>query len=118
MDAGAATLAFTFASSARVIVSINDTVCDAPNDARRPDDGNGGRTLERLTEQDVLLTFKETEDFLRVSRATIYRLIWSGQLIGHKVGKGWRFYRSDLRQLVEDATPHLRPQAPATVTEG
>ena len=59
--------------------------------------------MERLTDQDVLLTFKEAEDFLRVSRATIYRLLWSGRLTGHKVGKGWRFYKTDLRELVERA---------------
>jgi excisionase family DNA binding protein len=74
--------------------------------------------MERPAEQDFLLTFKEAEEFLRVSRATVYRLLGSGQLIGHKVGKGWRFYRSDLRRLVEDATPRLHPQSPATTTEG
>lgn len=56
--------------------------------------------MERLTEDDVLLTFKEVEDVLRVSRATVYRLLWSGQLAGHKVGKGWRFYKADLRKFV------------------
>jgi excisionase family DNA binding protein len=61
--------------------------------------------VERLTEDDVLLTFKEVEDLLRVSRATVYRLLWSGQLIGHKVGKGWRFYKADLRKLVMSGTP-------------
>ena len=61
--------------------------------------------MERLTEDDVLLTFKEVEDLLRVSRATVYRLLWSGQLIGHKVGKGWRFYKADLRKLVMNGTP-------------
>lgn len=61
--------------------------------------------MDRLTEQDVLLTFKEAEDFLRVSRATVYRLLWSGRLVGHKVGKGWRFYKADLRKLVDDTTP-------------
>lgn len=61
--------------------------------------------MERLTEDDVLLTFKEVEDFLRVSRATVYRLLGSGQLTGHKVGKGWRFYKADLRKLVMNGTP-------------
>jgi len=68
--------------------------------------------IERLTEQDVLLTFKEAEGFLRVSRATLYRLLWSGRLTGHKVGKGWRFYKADLRTFVDNATPSFE-QKPA-----
>lgn len=48
----------------------------------------------------VLLTFKEAMEFLRVSRSTIYRLMWSGQLRGHKVGSTWRFYESDLLAAV------------------
>jgi excisionase family DNA binding protein len=55
----------------------------------------------------VLLTFKEAMDFLRVSRSTIYRLMWSGQLCGHKVGSTWRFYEVDLLAAV--ATPALVP---------
>ncbi|MCL4509151.1 MAG: helix-turn-helix domain-containing protein [Chloroflexi bacterium] len=56
--------------------------------------------MDRLTEQDVLLTLKEAEQYLRVSRATIYRLVYSGQLVGHKVGRRWRFYKTDVRKLL------------------
>jgi excisionase family DNA binding protein len=52
----------------------------------------------------ILLTFKEAMEFLRVSRSTIYRLMWSGQLRGHKVGSTWRFYESDLLAAVAAAT--------------
>ncbi len=48
----------------------------------------------------VLLTFKEAREFLRVSRSTIYRLMWSGHLRGYKVGSTWRFYESDLLAAV------------------
>lgn len=54
----------------------------------------------RATADTVLLTFKEAMDFLRVSRSTLYRLMWSGQLRGHKVGSTWRFYESDLLDAV------------------
>lgn len=67
--------------------------------------------MERLTDQDVLLTLKEAEDFLRVSRATIYRLLSSGRLTGHKVGKGWRFYKTDVRKLVERTTTSVSPMS-------
>jgi excisionase family DNA binding protein len=55
---------------------------------------------QRVTTDTVLLTFKEAMDFLRVSRSTLYRLMWSGQLRGHKVGSTWRFYESDLLDAV------------------
>lgn len=55
----------------------------------------------QMIQEDVLLTFKEAMGYLRVSRSTLYRLMWSGQLIGHKVGSTWRFYREDLRACVD-----------------
>jgi excisionase family DNA binding protein len=60
----------------------------------------------------VLLTFKEAMEFLRVSRSTIYRLMWSGQLRGHKVGSTWRFYESDLLAAVAN------PQAVREAQQG
>ncbi len=56
--------------------------------------------LERFNEQDVLLTFQEAAELLRVSRATMYRWLASGQLVGHKVGRTWRFYKRDLHAFV------------------
>src|SRR5579885_1321628 len=56
-------------------------------------------------QDDVLLTFKEAMGYLRVSRSTLYRLMWSGQLTGHKVGSTWRFYREDLRACVGREVP-------------
>jgi excisionase family DNA binding protein len=54
----------------------------------------------QMLQEDVLLTFKEAMGYLRVSRSTLYRLMWSGQLTGHKVGSTWRFYLEDLRACV------------------
>jgi excisionase family DNA binding protein len=61
----------------------------------------------RIAGDAILLTFKEAMDFLRVSRSTVYRLMWSGQLRGHKVGSTWRFYRSELLEAV--ASPVYEP---------
>ena len=55
----------------------------------------------QVFQDDVLLTFKEAMTYLRVSRSTLYRLMWSGQLTGHKVGSTWRFHREDLRACVD-----------------
>jgi excisionase family DNA binding protein len=59
----------------------------------------------QMLQEDVLLTFKEAMSYLRVSRSTLYRLMWSGQLTGHKVGSTWRFYREDLRACVGRELP-------------
>ena len=52
-----------------------------------------------------LFTFREAMEWLRVSRSTVYRLMWSGQLIGHKVGSTWRFLEKDLRGVFRE-TPY------------
>ena len=57
-------------------------------------------STEHWAERDILLTFEEAAALLRVSRATLYRLIAGGQLTGHKVGRGWRFYKTDLHHFL------------------
>ena len=64
---------------------------------------------ERFNEQDVLLTFQEAAELLRVSRATMYRWLNSGQLVGHKVGKHWRFYKRDLHAFVSAQDRNIAP---------
>lgn len=54
---------------------------------------------------DVLLTFKETMGYLRVSRSTLYRLLRSGELTGRKVGCTWRFSQQDVLQCAPQSTP-------------
>lgn len=72
----------------------------------------------RPTTEMVLLTFKEAMDFLRVSRSTIYRLMWSGQLRGHKVGSTWRFYESDLLAAVDSPLPQVSEEQTMLVQAG
>jgi excisionase family DNA binding protein len=57
-------------------------------------------SLKRFDREDVLLTFQEAAELLRVSRATMYRLLASGQLKGHKVGARWRFYKAELHAFI------------------
>jgi len=52
-------------------------------------------------QDDPLMTFSEAMGYLRVSRSTLYRLMWSGQLPGSKVQSRWRFRRSHLDALIE-----------------
>ena len=60
---------------------------------------------------DALLTFKEAMLYLRISRSTLYRLMRSGSLAGHKVGCTWRFYRDDLQVCVRTISAPLALQA-------
>jgi excisionase family DNA binding protein len=68
------------------------------------------KRLALSNEQDALpelFTFKEAMAYLRVSRSTLYRLMWVGELTGHKVGNTWRFYLADLQASVR-ATSSLK----------
>jgi excisionase family DNA binding protein len=53
-------------------------------------------SVSTIAQEEDLLTFKEAMSFLRISRSTLYRLMWSGKITGHKVGSTWRFYRRDV----------------------
>jgi excisionase family DNA binding protein len=65
----------------------------------------------QVLQEDALLTFKEAMGYLRVSRSTLYRLMWTGQLTGHKVGSTWRFYREDLRACVSGPQEFAQQQS-------
>lgn len=52
-----------------------------------------------------LLTFKEAMAYLRTSRSTVYRLMWSGQLTGEKIGVEWRFTRAALDKCKRNVIP-------------
>lgn len=75
----------------------------------RPVDSNeltgwGAGTVQgvrAISEGELLLTLREAGAFLRASRSTMYRLMASGQLVGHKVGRKWLFYKNDLKALVQ-----------------
>ncbi|HET9960862.1 MAG TPA: helix-turn-helix domain-containing protein [Nitrospiraceae bacterium] len=56
-----------------------------------------------------LLTVAETCRYLKVTPRTLYRYIQARQLPGFKLGKEWRFVRSDLeRWLRERSRPRDR----------
>lgn len=44
-----------------------------------------------MQESSKVLTAPELADFLKISRATVYRLLKLGQLPGFRIGYGWRF---------------------------
>ncbi len=51
--------------------------------------------------QKDILTIDTAAEFLNVSHSTLYRWIREGKIKCFKVGKSWRFYRSNLIQFME-----------------
>jgi len=45
------------------------------------------------------LTLEEAAEFLSTPRSTLYRWLREGKLPGHKLGRRWRFLRSELEEL-------------------
>lgn len=70
-----------------------------------------------------LLTTRQVQEILKIDRTTIYRMVESGQLPAVRVGKQWRFARTDLDQLLNGAkppvemNPALVQPAPAMATQ-
>jgi excisionase family DNA binding protein len=79
---------------------------------------NRRSTTIGATQEPALMTFKEAMDFLRVSRSTLYRLMWSGQVRGYKVGSAWRFYHQDLLDAVATPATQRRTDGHRVVVEG
>lgn len=57
--------------------------------------------MERINEGDILLTTQEAMQLLRISQATVCRMIKRGDLKAHKVGKKWLFFKKDLIEFVK-----------------
>jgi excisionase family DNA binding protein len=51
-----------------------------------------------------LMTAEETCRYLKISPRTLYRYLRGRQIPAFKLGKEWRFVRSDLEQWVRDRT--------------
>ena len=45
---------------------------------------------------DAVMTLEEAAEFLKVSETTVYQLLRDGQLKTRKVGREWRFLKSEL----------------------
>jgi len=51
-----------------------------------------------------LMTAEETCSYLKITSRTLYRYLRSRQIPAFKLGKEWRFVRSDLEQWIRDRT--------------
>jgi excisionase family DNA binding protein len=53
---------------------------------------------------DELLTSKQVQEYLKVDRTTVYRMLKDGRLTGIKVGQQWRFLRQEVEALLSGFT--------------
>ena len=51
-----------------------------------------------------ILTLKETAEYLRVSRQTVYNMIKDRRIKAYKVGREWRFFRSNIMEYLESTS--------------
>jgi len=59
-----------------------------------------------------IMTVDEVAKCLRISFSTAYQMAQRGSLPGFKVGRQWRFYKSDIEKFLNSASPiTTRPQA-------
>jgi excisionase family DNA binding protein len=59
--------------------------------------------MNRVPKTD-LMTATETCRYLKITQRTLYRYLRSRQIPAFKLGKEWRFVRSDLEQWIRDRT--------------
>lgn len=68
--------------------------------------------MQQMTQEELeqLMTFKETMKYLRVARATLWRMMTRGEVTGHKIGGTWRFYPSELDSAIRGEKPESAEQ--------
>lgn len=50
------------------------------------------------------LTLKDTAQYLRVTKQTVYNMVKKGRIKAYKVGREWRFFRSDIMEYLESTS--------------
>jgi excisionase family DNA binding protein len=63
---------------------------------------------------DDLLTSRQVQEILKVDRITVYRMLQDGRLKGVKIGQQWRFYQSEVENLLGNrpaSDKFIEPQA-------
>ena len=58
-----------------------------------------------IKELDECLTTDEVQAYLRITSRTMYRMIRSGELPAIRVGRQWRFRRSDMDRWLAQRAP-------------
>jgi excisionase family DNA binding protein len=48
-----------------------------------------------------VMTLNEVADYLRIPRSTVYKLVREGRIPGQKVGRQWRFHRTQVDRWLQ-----------------
>lgn len=56
----------------------------------------------------ILYTIEEAARLLRLSRTTLYELMWNDELVPFRVGRRIRFTRAELERFVAEASRRRR----------
>jgi excisionase family DNA binding protein len=51
--------------------------------------------------EDTVLTTREACGYLRISRPTYLKYLYTGRIKGTKAGKGWKVLKSELHQFLK-----------------
>ena len=58
---------------------------------------------------DSVLTFKEAEGYLKIPRSTLYKLLQEGRVPARKVGRHWRFVKTELDEWLKASASGRAP---------
>ena len=64
---------------------------------------NADEPIMTSNSRESVLTVPEVAAYLKIPRATVYKLRREGKLPAHKVGKHWRFMRDELDNWLKAA---------------
>lgn len=64
------------------------------------------------------LSVKQLADHLQVSEKTIYRMLWRGDLPGHRIGSQWRFSRAEVDYWLDLRLSRLAPPVIQEMSQG
>ena len=64
------------------------------------DDSNTRNMAANSIEDDEILTVGQVSKFLKLHQRTIYKLVRNGMIPGRRVGKKWRFLRSEIMNFL------------------
>ena len=57
---------------------------------------------------DEILTIKEASQFLKIGKTTLYKLARNGEIPARKVGREWRFVKSELIKWLKEKQIEMR----------